>query len=197
MSPDRPDRPDDGAPQDRDRGLDVDAMFAEIVAHFHEPGAGRATEPGDAPRDTTPEAPAPVDRAGKDEPEPPAPPAASEETAAPPAAKEPPTSRPRPGSVLPQGWNDPLDTGATWDDEGHFVPPTPPPLPAMDPRRKAAWAALVGCPLLVLVLYVFGLHPAGWVTATLALGFIGGFVYLVATMGSGQDRWPGDDGAVV
>lgn len=91
-----------------------------------------------------------------------------------------------------------LNTAATWDDEGHFVPPTPPPLPRLEPRRKAAWLALFGSPVLMLLGVVLGWTYPGWVSFLLVAAFVGGFGYLVATMPRGGDRgWPGDDGAVV
>ena len=91
-----------------------------------------------------------------------------------------------------------LNTEASWDDEGHFVPPTPPPLPVLDPRRKAAWVALFGSPALMLLGVVLGWTYPGWISFVLVTAFVGGFGYLVATMPRGNDRgWPGDDGAVV
>ncbi|HZJ06963.1 MAG TPA: hypothetical protein VFD59_16030, partial [Nocardioidaceae bacterium] len=83
-------------------------------------------------------------------------------------------------------------------DEGHFVPPEPPPLPPIDPRRKLAWIGLFGAPVLMLTAVVLGWGYPGWVTATLVTGFVGGFGYLVATMPRRRpDDWSGDDGAVV
>jgi hypothetical protein len=110
---------------------------------------------------------------------------------------EPATTRPAP-AVLEPGWQDGLNTAATWDDEGHFVPPTPPPLPRLEPRRKAAWIGLFGAPTLMLLAVVLGLGLPEWLMFLLAGGFVGGFVYLVATMPRsrpGDDS--GDDGAVV
>jgi len=93
---------------------------------------------------------------------------------------------------------DGLETGATWEDEGHFVPPEPPPLPHLDPRRAIAWGGLIGGPFLLLVAVVFGLAYPTWLTGILVAGFVGGFVFLVATMPRGRhDDWSGDDGAVV
>jgi hypothetical protein len=91
-----------------------------------------------------------------------------------------------------------LDTPATWDDEGHFVPPTPPPLPTLDPRRKAAWIGLFGSPALMLIGIVLGWTFPAWLGFLLVGAFVGGFGYLVATMPrGGHDDWSGDDGAVV
>ncbi len=103
---------------------------------------------------------------------------------------------PRP--VLEPGWRDGLNTEATWDDEGHFVPPDPPPLPPVEPRRKLAWIGLFGGPALMLLAVVLGVHFPGWLMTLLVGGFVGGFVYLVATMPRtrpGDDS--GDDGAIV
>jgi hypothetical protein len=93
-------------------------------------------------------------------------------------------------------WKDPLDSEATWDDDGHFVPPDPPPVHVNDPRRRAAWFGMFGSPFVMLVAVVLGWQLPGWLMLGLAGAFAGGFVYLVATM---PDRrgGPGDDGAVV
>lgn len=86
---------------------------------------------------------------------------------------------------------DALNTEASWDDEGHFIPPTPPPIPKLEPRRKLAWIGLFGSPFLLLLAVVFGWSYPGWVAFFLVMGFIGGFGYLVATM----PRRPGEDGS--
>ncbi|QNN53147.1 hypothetical protein [Nocardioides mesophilus] len=91
-----------------------------------------------------------------------------------------------------------LNTTASWDDEGHFVPPPPPPLPEVEPRRRLAWAGLFGAPLLMLIGVIFDYRYPTWLGGMLVLGFVGGFVYLVATMSrKRRDDWSGDDGAVV
>jgi len=84
------------------------------------------------------------------------------------------------------------------DPDDHFQPPTPPPLPLPDTISRAAWAALLGGPLFLIIATIFRLDVSGW-AGLLALGaFVGGFVTLVARM---EDRPPndlgGDDGAVV
>ena len=84
------------------------------------------------------------------------------------------------------------------DPEEHFQPPTPPPASLPDPINRAAWAALLGGPLFLIIATIFSLDATGW-TGLAALGaFVGGFVTLVARM---EDRPPndlgGDDGAVV
>ncbi len=78
------------------------------------------------------------------------------------------------------------------------MPPPPPPLPVVEPRRKLAWGALVAGPLIALLAFILGIGVPGWLTVGLVLGFVGGFVYLVATMrATRDDGWPGDDGAVL
>ena len=119
----------------------------------------------------------------------------------PPAAPSPVPSAGDPEALrrlFRPAWGDSLDSEATWDDEGHFVPPPPPPLPTVEPRRRLAWGGLFGTPLLALVLIVLGLRVADWILATMVAGFVGGFLYLVATMGPsrGDDR-SGGDGAVL
>ncbi len=92
--------------------------------------------------------------------------------------------------------DDPLNSPAAWDDEGHFVPPEPPPVHLPEGPRLAAWAGLLGAPVLFLVLFVLGIR-AGWIVFLLFAAFVGGLGYLVATMRRDNDTWPGDDGAVL
>lgn len=117
---------------------------------------------------------------------------------APPAPATPePQERATP-PVLEPGWQDQLNTEATWEDEGHFVPPVPPPLPPLEPRRRLAWFGLFGAPALLLLAVVLGWSYPDWILFLLASGFIGGFVYLVATMSNSRPGdGSGDDGAVV
>jgi hypothetical protein len=63
-------------------------------------------------------------------------------------------------------------------------------------RRGLAWAGLFGVPVLVLLSIALGVHVSGWAAFLLLVWFVGGFVYLVATMSDKPtDGW--DDGAVV
>ena len=86
----------------------------------------------------------------------------------------------------------------SWSDEGHFVPPEPPPVPRTTPARRLAWLGLFGAPLAMLLAVVAHLTYPTWVSMGLVAAFVGGFVFLVATMERhGGDGWGGDDGAVV
>ncbi|MDF3147344.1 MULTISPECIES: hypothetical protein [unclassified Streptomyces] len=84
------------------------------------------------------------------------------------------------------------------DDEGHFVPPEPPPLPPADPTAKFAWLAVIGGPILLLLAVLLSWDMTWWL-ATLGIGgFLGGFATLVMRMKT--DDEDGDDpgrGAVV
>ncbi|ATY10779.1 hypothetical protein CU254_10080 [Amycolatopsis sp. AA4] len=135
---------------------DVDATFAEIVADLRAEGVGvfldedpfSGAEP-DAPSGTEPEA-------GKARPKP---------AADPPAPAAPPAAPPSVSSS--EGWR---TGGADWDttmfsgdpaeDDEHYVPPEPPPLPRW---RKGAFVVLlffvVGL-LLLIVPNLIGVGPA-------------------------------------
>ncbi len=82
------------------------------------------------------------------------------------------------------------------DPEEHFVPPAPPPLPRPEPRRLLAWLGLFGVPMFVLLALVLGLVLPSWLGLLLMVWFVGGFVFLVASMRpGGEDDF--DDGAVL
>jgi hypothetical protein len=81
------------------------------------------------------------------------------------------------------------------DDEGHFIPPVPPPLPSGDAVARGAWLALIGGPLYLLLTVILGWDVPGWAAFTAVAAFIGGFVALVLRMG--DDPRDPDDGAVV
>jgi hypothetical protein len=199
-------RNDPQRPDEPDPGLDVDAAFAEIVAHWGAtetvPDSGADPEPGSGPNTGPDDGPNP----GPDD----GPTGATAETAPAEAPGEaaaepadgPPQETPRDPDALRNlfrpAFGDTLDTEASWDDEGHFVPPPPPPLPVVEPRRKLAWYALCGSPLFALLFIVTGIAMPGWVLVGMVAAFVGGFLYLVATMGSPSgDDWTGSDGAVL
>jgi hypothetical protein len=86
------------------------------------------------------------------------------------------------------------------DDEGHFVPPEPPPLPQSDPTAKFAWLAVLGGPLLLIFMVLFQQELTWWIATLGVGGFLGGFATLVARMRDGRDEDDWDDpgrGAVV
>ncbi|MFE9610430.1 hypothetical protein [Streptomyces sp. NPDC006012] len=93
---------------------------------------------------------------------------------------------------------EPSDSDFDEDDEGHFVPPEPPPLPVGDTTARFAWLGVVGGPILLLVAVLLGWDMTWWL-ATLGIGgFLGGFITLAARMRTDDDE--NDDperGAVV
>ncbi|MFF3463160.1 hypothetical protein ACWCQN_10860 [Streptomyces sp. NPDC001984] len=74
------------------------------------------------------------------------------------------------------------------DDEGHFVPPEPPPLPMADTTAKFAWLGVVGGPILLLVAVLLGWDMTWWLTTLGIGGFLGGFVTLVTRMKTDDDE---------
>ena len=84
------------------------------------------------------------------------------------------------------------------DDDDHFVPPVPPPLPRLDPITKGAWVALFGGPAYLLIAVMVDWQVPGWAAFCAVAAFIGGFATLVVHMGERPPRDSGpDDGAVV
>lgn len=105
-----------------------------------------------------------------------------------------------PGVIGPRDYEvpEPKDGDLGDSDEGHFVPPEPPPLPEADVTAKFAWLAVVGGPVLMLIAVLLRWDMTWWLTTVCVGGFLGGFVTLVARMN--DDDEDGDDpgrGAVV
>ncbi|NAZ87702.1 hypothetical protein GTR00_16605 [Kineococcus sp. T90] len=81
-------------------------------------------------------------------------------------------------------------------DEGErFVPAEPAPLPR-DLVGWAAWAAVVGAPLFLLVVALARREVSALVTAITAAVFVAGFATLVVRLPGSRDE-NDDDGAVV
>ncbi|MFD4138110.1 hypothetical protein [Streptomyces sp. NPDC058572] len=85
---------------------------------------------------------------------------------------------------LDQAKDDDLDE----TDEGHFVPPEPPPLPEADVTSRFAWLAVVGGPVLMLIAVLLQWDMTWWLTTLCIGGFLGGFATLVARMSHGDDE---------
>lgn len=82
------------------------------------------------------------------------------------------------------------------DPDDHYLPPPPPRVPLASPPRLLAWLGLFGVPLLTLVAVVTGVSLPQWLSVLFMAWFVGGFVFLVASMRPGP-RDDHDDGAVV
>ncbi|MBB1255283.1 hypothetical protein [Streptomyces alkaliterrae] len=86
------------------------------------------------------------------------------------------------------------------EEDDHFVPPEPPPLPKLDTAAKFAWLAVLGGPALLFGSVLLGLSMSWWVVTLGVGGFLGGFATLVARMRDGRDDEDWEDpgrGAVV
>jgi hypothetical protein len=168
-----------GGAMSTDRPDDVDAEFARLVAGYDDPPEppveGVATArpwPASEDSDDTPEA-----------------------HDAPPDVEEP---TPAIGSGLVISPTDPLNTEATWDDEGHFVPPPPPPLPRLEPLTLLAWIGVIGSVAVAVFATLVGWVIPHLVLVAMIVGFIGGIVILIARLSrEPPDPDHPDDGAVV
>ena len=101
-----------------------------------------------------------------------------------------------PGVAGPRDYSiaEPKDDDLDESDEGHFVPPEPPPLPEGDVTSKFAWLAVIGGPVLMLVAVLLQWNMSWWLTTLCVGGFLGGFVTLVARMSHGDDDEDDDPG---
>ena len=198
-------------PDDGSGPLDVDAAFAEIVAHWGEdvpPAAGDGTRGGSTREDTG--HPGEPDGAGTrpdDRPDasadaegpaaaPGTGPARPEPRLVRPAAPLPPPPRedvPAPDRPATPRDEEPPELRAPGEDEG-FVPAEPQPLPR-DVLGWAAWAAVVGAPLFLLVVALGWKDAPRLITAIAAAVFVAGFATLVVRLPGSRDD--DDDGAVV
>ncbi len=106
------------------------------------------------------------------------------------------------GSVIfapgigPRDWSpaEPSDDDFDASDEGHFVPPEPPPLPHADTTARFAWLAVFGGPLLLLLMVVLRQEITWWIATLGVGGFLGGFATLVARMRDDEDEEDEDPG---
>jgi hypothetical protein len=94
----------------------------------------------------------------------------------------------------PRDWQGPAE-----EDDEHFVPPEPPPLPETDTTTKFGWLGALGGPLLLLAAILFGVDFTWWLLTLGVGGFIGGCLTLATRLRPG-DEDDGEDpggGAVV
>jgi hypothetical protein len=186
--------------------LDEEAAWAAIVAAYGDepadpPGVqpftptrdmARLEEEFDERRTASGEGQDKGDKFDSSAPKPPAP-----DDEAPASGDQAPTAPPSPPSALggsvvfAPGVGGPRDYEVTEpggsDDEGHFVPPEPPPLPTADVTSKFAWLGVVGGPVLMFLSVILQWDRTWWLTTLCAGGFVGGFITLVARMNDADD----------
>ncbi|PRY17495.1 hypothetical protein [Kineococcus rhizosphaerae] len=192
-----PPTPDDGSGP-----LDVDAAFAEIVARWGEdvpdpenlddeardqgedqgPRHLAAPDEQDGAGDEAAAGPGPEDRSRLVRPAAPLPPPPREDV---PATGSFATPRQRD--------DEPIELRSL--SEESFVPADPAPLPR-DVLGWAAWIAVVGAPLFLLVVALSWQDVPQLLTAITAAVFVAGFATLVVRLPSSRDD-DDDDGAVV
>lgn len=182
--------------------FDEDAAWAAIVAGYgDEPPDPPGAKPFKSVEDLALlEAETNDDKPDADKPD------ANKPEADEPAADRPASARPLGSSVAfapgvgPRDHSlaEPSDDDLDEDDEGHFVPPEPPPLPEGDTTAKFAWLGVLGGPVLLLLAVVLGWDMTWWLTTLSIGGFLGGFATLFMRMhpGDEDDDDPGR-GAVV
>jgi hypothetical protein len=103
-----------------------------------------------------------------------------------PPPKPDPVPAPEPAAAPPE------------DEDEHFIPPAPPPLPHLDPIAKGAWTALFGGPAYLVLASIIGWNVPGWAALLAVMAFVGGFAVVVLRLGDGPSRGDGpDNGAVI
>jgi hypothetical protein len=177
-----------GPGEEREPALpaDEEAAWAQIVAAYgDEPGDRIGEEPGDRPGDDSGDRPGGEpdgrpdardrDRAGEEDAEP-AQPARSFTVYA--------------AGTGPRDWQGPDD-----EDDDHFTPPEPPPLPEADATTKFAWIAALGGPLLLIGAVLFDVYLSWWIVTLGVGGFLGGFATLLTRLRDGRDDDLDDPGS--
>lgn len=190
------DREDEGtAPHEEepprpDTPLDEEAVWAALVAGYDEvpePGTEAWPEAENVPAT---DARAKASTAAADEPE--AEPGPDPADPAAVSTAPPPSDR---TIVIHPVIRGPRDYELADDEEdAHYVPPEPPPLPEADVTTKFAWIAVLGGPLLLLAFVLFQIEMTWWAATVGIGGFLGGFATLVARMRTGEDEDDDDPG---
>ncbi|CAM5361715.1 hypothetical protein [Streptomyces griseomycini] len=185
----RRESPEGRAPEEKGVPFDEDAAWAAIVAGY---GEEPPDPPGAKPFKSVEDL-ALLESGTNDE----------EAGAEAPRKAEDKPAKPLGGSVSfapgvgPRDYS-PSEPSDDESDEGHFVPPEPPPLPEADATAKFAWLGVLGGPLLLLLAVLLGWEMTWWLTTLSIGGFLGGFATLVMRMRTDDedDEDPGR-GAVV
>jgi len=208
--------PDDRrGPDGGEHPLDVDARFADIIAHFHddEPSPPRVVDGYDDAAETTGTAPAataedasdPSGATGHDVTGRPAPDEGGPTTGGP-TTDSPTTADPTTGPVADLAAmrrsyeariSAEIDRAVDGPGGGHFVPADPPPLPRPDLPGRLAWTAVLAGPGLLLLCALLWRSAPSWLLGAVVTGIVVGFGYLVWRLPPTRDRDDPGDGAIV
>lgn len=179
-----------GSGEEREPALpaDEEAAWAQIVAAYgDEPDDRPDDRPHDRPEDESGEAPGGADedrdardreRAGE-----------AEETQAGPADRPARSFTVYAAGTGPRDWERP-DT----EDDDHFTPPEPPPLPETDATTKFGWLGALGGPLLLIGAVLFDVYMSWWIVTLGVGGFLAGFATLLTRLRDDHDDDLGDPG---
>lgn len=169
-------------------GIDIDAVFAAIIADFATPSPhGVGPWPASEDLDDDPPGPAVRSLPADDD--------VSGRAEDHPAIARPPAGR-RGGAVRRIVLSDAAADEDEDEDDGGFVPPEPPPFPRGDLVSRLAWGAVIGGPLFLLVAALLWRTLPAVLLLVALLAFVAGFVTLVARMPPDHPD-DSDDGAVV
>ncbi|MFP5346036.1 MAG: hypothetical protein ACLGIA_03280 [Actinomycetes bacterium] len=193
--------------RDDDGSVDVEAAWADIIAHWDE--TGTPPSPRAAEEDVSGRGVGEAENGAVDVPVTP-----GEETPLPGPGE--PVSLPDQAAdgQRDDAWDDEWDVprshvggdpvrdaadrdaeiDAMLDEEG-YEPPEPPPLPRGDVVSRFAWSGVLGAPLFFLLAALFWHSAPTWLVVGAVAAFVGGFVTLVVRMPDSRDD--DDDGAVV
>lgn len=189
MTESRPERDDDGS-------VDVEAAWADIIAHWDDGVATDRAHPTVLPP------------ASLRQPDGPEADVAKPDVAKPEVAKP---DRRADGDAEDDEWADvrshvggdrvrdaglhDAEVDAAQDDEG-YVPPEPPPLPRGDAVSRLAWVGVLGAPLFFMIAALFWRDAPTVLIFVAVAAFVAGFAALVVRMPDRRDDGD-DDGARV
>ncbi len=201
--------------------LDVDARFADIVAHFHdgEPAPPHVVDDGAGRED-------PTQSTGRGATDSLFPPPVDERDQPPhgvaPGVKAPQDTSPQDRSPQDRAWSpDDVELAAQDElrarrerearihaevdravdravDQERFVPAEPPPIPRPeDLPGRLAWAAVLLGPIALVLFAVLWESAPSWLVGGVVLAIVVGFAFLVWRLPRTRDRDDGGDGAIV
>jgi hypothetical protein len=119
----------------------------------------------------------------------------TEDTVDTPDTDDLPAPSPAAASDRPAAPGAPLATRSGAEEEEHFSPGPPPPLPRPEAVTVLCWFLVLGAPAVMVLLTLAGWYVPRWVLGLMGVGFVAGVITLVLRL----DNHPRDtdNGAVV